>query len=108
MAAEPGDVAEITTARSAEPELKGGIFWGLLRLAMGWIFLWAFLDKLLALGFATGRDRRPGSSTASAPPPGWRAVRRLRFPPASACTPKSPSRASTRTSPARDGSTGST
>ena len=60
MAAEPGDVAEITTARSAEPELKGGIFWGLLRLAMGWIFLWAFLDKLLALGFATGRDPETG------------------------------------------------
>lgn len=26
-----------------------------LRLAMGWIFLWAFLDKLFALGFSTGR-----------------------------------------------------
>lgn len=27
-----------------------------LRLSIGWVFLWAFLDKLLALGFATGRD----------------------------------------------------
>ena len=27
--------------------------WGILRLAMGWIFLWWFLDKLLGLGFAT-------------------------------------------------------
>jgi thiosulfate dehydrogenase [quinone] large subunit len=27
----------------------------LLRLAMGWTFLWAFLDKALALGFSTGR-----------------------------------------------------
>jgi thiosulfate dehydrogenase [quinone] large subunit len=26
------------------------------RLSLGWVFLWAFLDKLLALGFATGRD----------------------------------------------------
>jgi thiosulfate dehydrogenase [quinone] large subunit len=26
-----------------------------LRLAMGFIFLWAFLDKMFALGFATGR-----------------------------------------------------
>ncbi|MFC7492202.1 MULTISPECIES: hypothetical protein [unclassified Knoellia] len=26
------------------------------RLALGWVFLWAFLDKLLALGFSTGRD----------------------------------------------------
>ena len=30
---------------------------GLLRLAMGWIFLWAFLDKLLGLGFATLPDK---------------------------------------------------
>jgi thiosulfate dehydrogenase [quinone] large subunit len=30
------------------------------RLALGWIFLWAFLDKLLALGFATGRDAETG------------------------------------------------
>jgi thiosulfate dehydrogenase [quinone] large subunit len=26
------------------------------RLSLGWVFLWAFFDKLLALGFATGRD----------------------------------------------------
>jgi len=26
------------------------------RLALGWVFLWAFLDKLLALGFSTGRN----------------------------------------------------
>jgi len=31
-----------------------------LRLAIGWVFLWAFLDKLLALGFATGRDPKTG------------------------------------------------
>jgi thiosulfate dehydrogenase (quinone) large subunit len=28
---------------------------GVLRLAMGWTFLWAFLDKAFALGFSTGR-----------------------------------------------------
>jgi len=27
--------------------------WGLLRLSMGWLLLWAFLDKLFGLGFAT-------------------------------------------------------
>lgn len=27
-----------------------------LRLSIGWVFLWVFFDKLLALGFATGRD----------------------------------------------------
>ncbi len=27
--------------------------WAILRLSMGWIFLWPFLDKLFGLGFAT-------------------------------------------------------
>src|SRR6266566_5231037 len=27
---------------------------------MGWTFLWAFLDKTFALGFATGRDPQTG------------------------------------------------
>lgn len=43
-----------------EREPRGARFWGALRLALGWIFLWAFLDKLLALGFATGRDDKTG------------------------------------------------
>ncbi len=33
---------------------------GATRLALGWVFLWAFLDKLLALGFATGRNPETG------------------------------------------------
>lgn len=33
---------------------------GLLRLSLGWVFLWAFLDKMFALGFATGRDAETG------------------------------------------------
>ena len=32
---------------------KEKYIWGALRIAMGWIFLWAFFDKLLGLGFAT-------------------------------------------------------
>ena len=40
--------------------VPGGIFWGLLRITIGFTFLWAFLDKLLALGFATGRDEETG------------------------------------------------
>ena len=32
------------------------VVWGLLRIAMGWTFLWAFLDKAFALGFGTGRQ----------------------------------------------------
>ena len=40
---------------------------GLLRLAMGWTFLWAFLDKLFGLGFSTAAKNawiNGGSPTA--------------------------------------------
>jgi thiosulfate dehydrogenase [quinone] large subunit len=36
-------------------EALGAKFWGVLRIALGWVFLWAFLDKAFGLGFATGR-----------------------------------------------------
>ncbi len=29
--------------------------WAVVRISLGWIFLWAFVDKTLALGFSTGR-----------------------------------------------------
>lgn len=41
--------------------------WGLLRLAMGFIFLWAFIDKVFGLGFATTPEKSwlaGGSPTA--------------------------------------------
>ncbi len=31
--------------------------WVILRLLMGWMFLWAFFDKLFGLGFATKIDK---------------------------------------------------
>ncbi|MFC4061370.1 DoxX family membrane protein [Planomonospora corallina] len=31
--------------------------WAVTRIALGWIFLWAFLDKLLGLGFSTPSER---------------------------------------------------
>jgi thiosulfate dehydrogenase (quinone) large subunit len=34
---------------------------GVLRLALGWIFVWAFLDKMFALGYATGVDPETGA-----------------------------------------------
>ena len=34
--------------------------WGVARMAIGFEFLWAFLDKLLALGYATGKDPKTG------------------------------------------------
>ena len=45
-----------TRDASSGVDERGGLFWGLLRIAIGWIFLWAFLDRLLALGFSTGRN----------------------------------------------------
>lgn len=60
MNGEPTATRPAGAVEATEAEVKGAVFWGLLRLAMGWIFLWAFLDKLLALGFATGRDPETG------------------------------------------------
>jgi thiosulfate dehydrogenase (quinone) large subunit len=42
-------------------------FWGLLRVGMGWIFFWSFIDKLFGLGFATTPDKAwlAGGSPAS-------------------------------------------
>ncbi len=37
---------------SRSPNLFGYV-WAVLRLSLGWVFLWAFLDKLFGLGFAT-------------------------------------------------------
>jgi thiosulfate dehydrogenase (quinone) large subunit len=36
---------------------------GVLRLSLGWVFLWAFLDKAFALGFGTGRNPDTGVVT---------------------------------------------
>lgn len=47
--------------------LKEAYIWTALRLSMGWIFLWAFFDKLFGLGFATAADKSwltGGSPTA--------------------------------------------
>lgn len=38
-------------------KIKENHLWALLRLGMGWIFLWAFLDKVFGLGFATAADK---------------------------------------------------
>ena len=36
---------------------KVSYIWGFLRLGMGWIFFWAFIDKLFGLGFATAPEK---------------------------------------------------
>jgi len=41
--------------------------WGILRISMGWILFWSFLDKLFGLGFATAAEKAwiAGGSPAS-------------------------------------------
>lgn len=36
---------------------KDQIIWGILRLCMGWLFLWPFFDKVFGLGFATAAGK---------------------------------------------------
>ena len=50
-AATPLPVVEI-----AERETKARYAWAVARIALGWTFLWAFLDKTFGLGFATQTD----------------------------------------------------
>jgi thiosulfate dehydrogenase [quinone] large subunit len=38
-------------------EVRARPLWGLLRLSMGWIFLWAFLDKVFGWGRATAAGK---------------------------------------------------
>jgi thiosulfate dehydrogenase (quinone) large subunit len=48
---------EMPEAERLEPIHTKGLqrVFAILRVAMGWTFLWAFLDKAFALGFSTGR-----------------------------------------------------
>ncbi|MEO7269812.1 MAG: hypothetical protein ABIW49_11465 [Knoellia sp.] len=63
-----GDVKS-TPIASAAPGAHRVVRWSAVaaRLALGWVFLWAFLDKLLALGFSTGRDAKTGVVDAFGP-----------------------------------------
>lgn len=42
----------------------GWVFLSITRIAIGFIFFWAFIDKLLGLGFSTCRDRETGEIDA--------------------------------------------
>lgn len=52
---------EALPAAPPAQKVKGGYVWGGLRLALGWVFLWAFVDKAFALGFSTGRNPETGA-----------------------------------------------
>lgn len=43
-------------ARKVSHKVKVNRIWGLTRISLGLIFLWAFFDKLFGLGFATCRN----------------------------------------------------
>jgi len=42
------------TPTAAAGRVKGAYLWAAGRILLGWVFLWAFLDKAFALGFSTG------------------------------------------------------
>jgi thiosulfate dehydrogenase (quinone) large subunit len=44
-----------------EGPIRGAVAIGLLRISLGFVFLWTFLDKAFALGFSTGRDAETGA-----------------------------------------------
>jgi thiosulfate dehydrogenase (quinone) large subunit len=45
-----------TQTVDSAPSRAAGYALGALRIVIGWTFLWAFIDKLLALGYSTGRN----------------------------------------------------
>lgn len=42
---------------NADKSNTSNLYWALTRIALGFIFLWAFLDKLFGLGFATKPEK---------------------------------------------------
>ncbi|PRY59986.1 DoxX family membrane protein [Glycomyces artemisiae] len=54
MTTSPATESTITPAAAAHHRVD--YVWAVLRIALGWVFLWAFLDKTFGLGFATERD----------------------------------------------------
>ncbi len=58
----PAAVTDRDVARVAVPTAALRAL-AVLRIALGWIFLWAFLDKTFALGFGTGINAKTGVIT---------------------------------------------
>ncbi len=64
-----GTATEMPPVERLEPIHTKGLqrVFGLLRVAMGWTFLWAFIDKAFGLGFATGRNVETGAIVFGGP-----------------------------------------
>lgn len=54
------EMSELVIPEAEIVQPKAGYFWGALRIMMGFTFFWAFLDKMFALGFTTGRNPETG------------------------------------------------
>ena len=57
----PTQMAGPTGSKASVRSRSAGYALGALRIVIGWTFLWAFFDKLLALGFSTGRNAETGA-----------------------------------------------
>ncbi|GII62601.1 hypothetical protein Skr01_26860 [Sphaerisporangium krabiense] len=57
MAIAEGRTPPLVRAGSSEVTVPAQYIWATARIALGWVFLWPFLDKLFGLGFATPADR---------------------------------------------------
>lgn len=49
------DPVESSTPVATDDTFTLDRIWAATRISLGWVFLWAFLDKTFALGFSTGR-----------------------------------------------------
>ena len=73
---EAAELVAPDTAPESQPMVR--MVWGVLRLMMGFTFLWAFLDKLLAWVSRLDATPRPEPSTSSGTRPGSVVRRRLK------------------------------
>jgi thiosulfate dehydrogenase [quinone] large subunit len=56
-----GDEMHSTKHTDMPRSVGANIAWAAIRVALAVVFLWTFLDKTLALGWATGRDAKTGT-----------------------------------------------
>jgi thiosulfate dehydrogenase [quinone] large subunit len=57
----PTQATDLTLSSETVRNPAAGYALGGLRIVIGWTFLWAFFDKLFALGFSTGRNADTGA-----------------------------------------------
>jgi thiosulfate dehydrogenase (quinone) large subunit len=51
------DLVDVSEARSPRERSAARAVFAVLRIVLGWTFLWAFLDKLFGLGYSTPSER---------------------------------------------------